>query len=218
MIAWFRSHPHLSALLFLSVLPMALLWPSLLGNNTYVPWDLAQFPPVATKLTPAEHQQTIHEHNTDVTEIPVMFGPQLEFIRSELHQGRVVHWDPYSRSGTPIWASSILGIDYPLNWPLFLVLDPYQGFALSAYLAFLIGSMLMYGFLVQLGLGVLPALFGAIAFAYSATLTINSHFYQRVDALIWLPGILWAIQSMVERRKRERVPPLLCLALCMFLT
>ena len=120
MIDWLKRHPHRSALLFLSLLPMALLWPSLLGGNTFLPWDLAQFPPAATKLTDAEYQQTIHEHNTDVTEVPVMFAPQLEFIRSELHQGRIAHWDPYSRSGTPMWASSILGIAYPLNWPLFL--------------------------------------------------------------------------------------------------
>jgi len=218
VIDWLQKHPHRAALIFLAVLPIALLWPSLLGRNTYVPYDLAQFAPVATTLSQEQWEQTVHEDNTDVTEIPVMFGPQLEFIRSELHQGRIVHWDPYSRSGTPMWASSILGIAYPLNWPLFLGLDPYYGFGLSAYLTFVIASMLMYGFLVQLGLGPLPALFGAIAFAYSGTLTINSHFYQRISALIWLPGILWAIQSVARNSGRRRIPAMLCLALCMFMT
>jgi hypothetical protein len=218
VIDWLRRHPHRAALLFLALLPMSLLWPCLVGKNTYVPYDLAQFSPVATKLTLEQWQQTRHNDNTDVTEIPVMFGPQLEFIRSELHAGRAVHWDPYSRSGTPMWASSILGVMYPLNWPLFFGFDPYFGFALSAYTAFLIASMLMYGFLVHLGLTPLAALFGAIAFAYSGTLTINSHFYQRINALIWLPGILWAMRCISHRRGRQRLPAMLGLALCMFMT
>ncbi|MHC4898863.1 MAG: hypothetical protein ACYTGW_17360 [Planctomycetota bacterium] len=48
MIDWLRRHPHRAALLFLALLPMSLLWPCLVGKNTYVPYDLAQFSPVAT--------------------------------------------------------------------------------------------------------------------------------------------------------------------------
>ena len=61
--------------------------------------------------------------------------------------------------------------------------------------------------------------FGALAFGMSGTLTVNLHFYQRINALIWLPGLLWAI-SAISRQPAgwRRVPAMLGLAACMCMT
>ena len=104
------------AIVGLLLLPAVLLAPCLFGDRVFVPWDIAQFPPAMTLMTDAEYQDVIRNNNTDVTEIPVMFLPEWRFIKSELEKGQLPGWNPYSRSGTPIWSSSILGVWYPLNW------------------------------------------------------------------------------------------------------
>ncbi len=216
-----RSIPrrwNLVALLSLVLTPLILLWPSLVGNNTYVPWDVAQFAPASIPLTAAEMAEVRHEQHADITEIHGTFIPELNFLHQEVSEGRLPHWNPYARSGLPAWASSLTGFLYPLNWPFLILSDPIEGLAMSAYLAYLIAGLLMYGFLLQLGLRPLPALLGAIAFSLSGTLTANASFYQRINALIWLPGILWAMLRISHTHGHRRIPGMLGLALCMFLT
>jgi hypothetical protein len=202
----------------LLALPLAVVGPSLLGSRTFVPWDLAMFPPAATQLSEAEWQAVVHEDDTDITEIPVMFAPQLRFVRGELAAGRFPHWDPASRAGTNLWASSILGLAYPPNWLVLAHDDPVEGLALGAYLALLVAGLLTYGACVQLGLSPLSSLLGAVVFAFSGTVLFNLHFYQRLDALIWLPGVLWSLLRMARARGRGRIPSALALASCTFLT
>lgn len=202
----------------LLALPLAVVGPSLLGSRTFVPWDLAMFPPAATMLSEAEWQAVVHEDDTDITEVPVMFGPQLRFVRGELAAGRFPHWDPASRVGTNLWASSILGLAYPPNWLVLAHDDPVEGLALGAYLALLVAGLLTYGLCVQLGLSPLSSLLGAVVFAFSGTALFNLHFYQRIDALIWLPGVLWSLLRMARARGRGRIPSALALAACTALT
>ncbi len=209
---------HALAVLGLLLLPIILLWPCLVGDRTFVPWDIAQFPPARTLMTDAQYADVTRNNNTDITEIPVMFLPELEFIVSEIKAGRVPHWNPYARSGTTVWASSILGVWYPLNWIMLLEDDPADALALGAFLSIAIAMLLMYGLLVHFGLSVPGALFGALAFGISGTLTVNLHFYQRINALIWLPGILWAISATSKGKGAARLPGLLGLAGCMFMT
>ena len=44
------------AVLGLLLLPLLLLWPCLLGDRVYVPWDIAQFPPASTYMDDADFQ------------------------------------------------------------------------------------------------------------------------------------------------------------------
>lgn len=211
------SLQHALALLALLALPLVLLWPCLIGSRVYVPWDIAQFPPARTLMDDAEYAETIRNNNTIVTEIPAMFVPELRFIKGELDRGEFPQWNPYARSGTTVWSSSILGVWYPINWMMFAGGDPQSYLAFGAFLSIAIASLLMYGFLCSLGLSVPAALFGALAFGMSGTLTVNLHFYQRINALIWLPGMLWAIHAMAQRSGRRRVPGMLGLAGSLFM-
>ena len=194
-----RARKHLLAVVGLLLLPVILLWPCLFGARQFVPWDIAQFAPARTLMTDAEYESVTRNNNTDVTEIPVMFVPELRFIRAELERGRFPHWNPYARSGTGVWSSSILGMWYPINWIMLAAEDPEDALALGAFFSVAIAMLLMYGLLVHLGLSIPAALFGALAFGMSGTLTVNLHFYQRINALIWLPGILWAISAIARR-------------------
>lgn len=206
-----------AAVALLLLLPVALLWPSLLGREAYLPFSAAQFPPFAAELTPAVRAEIAAHANMDVTEIPITFVPELTHVRAELAAGRLPYWNPYARFGAALLSTSVVGLMYPPNWLTFLLADPTRGLGWNAYLALAIAGLLMFGFLRALGLGSLAAAFGAVAFAASGTITANLHFYQRVHALVWLPGMLWALTLMQQRdghrRRRAGVGLALCLAM-----
>ena len=101
-----RRASHVAAIALLLAMPLILLWPCLIGDRSYVPWDIAQFAPAATMMDEAELAATTENNNTIVTEIPAMFVPELRFLKSEFERGEFPHWNPYSRSGTSACPSS----------------------------------------------------------------------------------------------------------------
>lgn len=202
----------------LLLLPVFLLGPSLFAREVFLPFSAANFPPFAAELDPALRQQLAAHANMDVTEVPVTFIPELEHVRGELAAGHLPHWNPYARFGASLLATSVVGLMYPPNWLTFLAVDPTVGLAWNAYLALVLAGVLMFGFLRALGLSVHVALLGAMAFAWSGTITANLHFYQRVHALVWLPGMLWALARMQQTQGRRRRRAGVGLALCVAMT
>ncbi len=212
--AWWRRQSRF-ALALLLLLPLSLLWRSVVGLEVFVPFSAATFPPFNAELT-AEQRAAIAEHaNMDVTEIPVTFLPELQFVRDELAAGRLPHWNPHARFGAALLATSVVGLMYPPNWLGFLATDPAHGLAITAYLALVIAGGLMFGFLRARNLSPMVALFGAIAFAYCGFCSANLHFYQRLHAVVWLPGALWALTRMQQRSARSRRVAGSGLALCL---
>lgn len=209
---WQRRPTTGAFVLLLLALPAVLLAPALFGDRVYLPYDLAQFPPAATMLTAEQLERITAQQNMDVTEVPATFVPELQFAQQELRDGRLPHWNPYARGGAPLLATSVVGLLYPPNWPTLLLGDPMHGLALGAWLSFAIAGLLAYGFLRELGLRQQAALFGAIVFAFGGTMAVNGHFYQRIAALAWLPGQLWAILRLAHRNGHGRVPSFVGLA------
>ena len=188
--------------------PALLLAPCLFGDRSYVPFDLAAFPPALLQLDDAE-RAAIHETpaNHDVTEIPVLVVPELELARQELAAGRFPHWNPYARFGAPLFGNGLAAMAYPPNALLLLGLDPHDGLAIAAWLSLSIAGLLAYALLRRLGFGVLAAVLGAIAFGFGGTLTANAPFYMRANALIWLPGILLGCTCLAVAQGRARALP-----------
>lgn len=209
-----------SALAMIVVLlaPLLLLGPCLLGSRLFVPFDLAQWPPISTMLTPEQLAQVTAEQNTDISEIPFTFVPELRYTQQELAAGRLPQWNPYVRGGAPLLATSVVGLLYPLNWICLVLGDPQHGLAVVAYLGLAIAGFLTYRLLRRLHLHPPAALFGALAFMFSGTLYANAHFYQRLHALIWLPGMLWGILRTAQAVGHGRVPGIVALALSMAMT
>src|SRR5688572_22956381 len=127
MIRSIPHRTHLVALLCLVLAPLILLGPCLWGDRQYLAWDAAQFPPKSLELTPEEYHQVTKVQNTDITELHGTFLPELNFIRQELAEGRMPHWNPYDRSGLPVWASSLIGFLDPFNWPFLILNEPVSG-------------------------------------------------------------------------------------------
>ena len=206
-----RRRDLLAALLLL-LLPAVLLADCLFGGRAFLPFDLAEFPPIGPTL-PADVRAALREGaNYDATEANVWFVPELTLARQAFAAGRYPHWNPYVRGGAPLAAHGHLGLLDPLHWPALLFADPAVGLLYLTYAMFALAGLLMYGLLRELALLPLPALFGAVAFAFSGTLTANGHWYMRMEPLALLPGMLWALLRLQRAQGRRRGLPAVGLA------
>ncbi|MGA1606847.1 MAG: hypothetical protein ACO4CT_07670, partial [Planctomycetota bacterium] len=208
----------IAGLLLVVLVPTLLLSPSLVGGKTFVPFDLAQFAPVATKLSAEELAEARRGANYGPTEVVFTFVPELRFARQELEAGRLPLWNPYARFGAPLMATGVVGLLYPPNWLVLAHDDPQDGLALGALVSFLIAGGLMFGFLRALGLGLAACVFGAVAFSLSGTLVAQAHFYQRFASLVWLPGVLWGVHGVTGAVGRARARPAAGLAMSVGMT
>jgi hypothetical protein len=212
-----RRNDAIAFVLFL-LLPAALLGECLFGGKAYLPYDLAEFPPIATTLTVEQQQELRRTANYDATEPPIWFAIELQLAREALGRGQLPHWNPYVRTGAPMLAHGHLGFLDPLHWPALLFQDPADGLLCLTYTMFALAGGLMFGFLRALRLGWLAAVFGGLAFAWSGTLTANAHWFMRMEPLALLPGMLWAMLGIARRSGAGRAVPAVGLALAMACT
>lgn len=196
--------------------PLLLLWPCLFGSRTFLPYDLAQFPPAATALTAAQRAALRADSNFDVTETPVWFVPELTLARQALvEDGELPGWNPNARSGTALLAHGHDSLWHPPTWFALLPHDPADALGWVAATCLCIAGLLAFGLFRALGLSAAASAFGALAFTGSSLLSANAHNLPRLAALIWLPGMLWGLRVAADRTGAQRVPPLCGFALCL---
>ena len=200
-----------AAVLSLCLLPLLWLWPSVFGSRTFVPYDLAEFPPASLLLSPEQYAATLDGANHDVTEPPPWFVPEMELAGDELRQGRLPTWNPHARTGAPLHAHGLIGLCYPPNWIALSATDPQSRLVLLAWISLALGGVLAFGLLRRVGLVVLPAWFGAMVFQLSGPMAANSFFWMRLASYVWLPGVLWALLCLA-RGERMRPLPLCAVA------
>jgi len=80
----------LAFVLFL-LLPAVLLGDCLFGGKTFLPYDIAEFPPIATTLTREQQQDLRETANYDATEAPIWFAIELQLAREALLHGQLPH-------------------------------------------------------------------------------------------------------------------------------
>lgn len=192
-----RGADALLFLLFL-LLPAVLLADSLFTENRFLPYDTAEFPPAALQLSDQQLAAVRATANHDATEAPIWFQIELQLAREAVAHRTLPHWNPYVRTGAPMLAHGHLGLINPLVWPALWFEDPANGLLFLTYAMFALAGGLMFGCLRALGLGKGGAAFGALAFAWSGTLTANGHWYMRMESLAMLPGMLWAIVRIAD--------------------
>lgn len=195
------------AVALLLLLPLVWLWPCVFGERTFVPYDLAEFPPAGLALEPAQLAAVREGANHDATEPPIWFLPEMALVRDEVFAGRWPAWNPHSRGGTPVFANSALGLCYPPNWVALCTADPADGIVFVVWINLVIGGLLAFGFFRALGIGLFAAWFGAAAFQLSAPMATNAYFWMRLATFVWLPGVLWALLALA-RGDRLRPGPL----------
>jgi hypothetical protein len=209
-----KRRPWLVASLVVAVLPLAIVHPAVFGDRVLIPFDHRVFPPESLAVPDAELEELRASANFDITEKTLVNAPEIRLARSEIARGRFPGWDPYARGGAPLFANVISGLGHLPNLP-HLLMEPERAFAITAWLNAATAGLLMLGLLRELGAGWQASLFGAVAFAWSGTMAARIHLYPHYGALLWLPGMLWAIERV---RRRGGAGPVAALALCTLLT
>ena len=205
------------AVLSLCLLPLLWLWPSVFGGRTFVPYDVAEFPPASLLLTPEQYEATRDGANHDVTELPPWFVPEMKLAGDELRSGRLPTWNPNARTGAPLHAHGLIGLCYPPNWIALCADDPASRLVILAWISLALGGLFAFGLLRCVGLPVLPAWFGAMLFQLSGPMAVNSFFWMRLASYVWLPGVLWALLCLA-RADRMRPRPLCAVAVSFAMT
>ena len=155
--------------------------------------------------------QTIYAGDT-----AYVFVPFRQFLAHYLGAGKIPLWNPYLFGGTPALAESQYQVFYPIN-ALMLVLGAARGMGwILAFHMTWMGAGMFLLLRAMLGVGRLPALFGAIAFAFGASVQMRLGIPVYTNAAAWIPWILWGY----ERARRDggawmaAAPVALALQLC----
>lgn len=142
----------------------------------------------------------------------VMFGgdilmgayPTRVFVHQLFARGAAPLWNPYQLAGMPLAGDIQVAAYYLPN----LLLDtlyrgrdlPYVAFEMLVIAHYMLGGLLLYGFVRNLGLRATPALIGAIAFEFNGFFVGHRGHYNMLAVVVWLPGVLWLLDCAWRAR------------------
>ena len=130
----------------------------------------------------------------------VYFYPLREYAARVLSQGHFPLWNPYLFMGSPFFANVQTAVLYPLNALFLLVPTPYA-FSASVIVHVMLAAVGMYLFGRRvLDVSALPALLGAIAFAFSGFISWQVSHINQLSVSAWLPLLLLVFGEAVRRR------------------
>ena len=145
-----RSRVPWLACLVLLALPLLLFADSFGKGRHFLPFDLAEFPPLSTKLSPEQLAVLQQGTNYDATEPAIWFLPELELTRQSVARDQYPHWNPLVRGGAPLTAHGHIGHFNPLHWPAFLFADPVDGLLWLSSVVLALAGLVMFGLLREL--------------------------------------------------------------------
>lgn len=115
--------------------------------------------------------------------------------------GSLPLWNPYFLSGTPFLATEPLaGLFYPPN-VVYYLMEPLQGFGVSAWLHLFLAGTFMYLYLRSIELDRLSSLFGAMSFELSGYFLINLMWLSRVATATWAPLLFFCFEKYWREKK-----------------
>ncbi|MCX7919590.1 MAG: YfhO family protein [bacterium] len=130
-------------------------------------------------------------------DVNLQFYPQFNFLSYWLKQGIFPLWNPYSFSGTPIFADPQSGFCYPIHIILFGLFNPGVAFGLDLAFHFLLAGWFTYLYLRQLGLLRSAAILGGCCFMFSGFLVPKILIPALVFSAVYLPLLLFAIERLL---------------------
>ncbi len=142
-------------------------------------------------------------------DIFLYFYPYWQAAADALSNGRIPLWNSDIFMGSPLLANSQMGFFYPLNWPLWLLIEtPY---AINASILLHIGIAGIGAYFAgrkALHLGPWASLLTALLFALGGYLTAQVEHINQVQGLAWLPWYLVVVGycgAGGQGRRRGRV-------------
>ena len=137
------------------------------------------------------------------------FYPYWAAAAQALGEGRLPLWNPYLFMGVPFLANSQVGLFYPLNWPLWLLLPPHRALHWSVILHLWLTATGAYVYgRAALRLGHLGAWTAGAALALGGYLGAQVEHVNQLQALAWLPWLLLIYDRAIEQQGRLAWPAL----------
>lgn len=189
---------HILALVILLIITLIFFYP-VFKNQLPFPGDLltgGYFPWVDYKWG---YEVGVPVKNSAISDVFSAAYPLKNLATGYIKQGVLPLWNPFVFAGSPLLANWQAGVFYPLNI-LMIIFENIYGWTLMIILQPLFASVFMYFFLRKIRLSLLPALFGAIVFAFSGYFMIFLE-YNYLQAGIWLPLLLYFVESYIWERK-----------------
>ena len=133
-------------------------------------------------------------------DLQLYFQPMATFWQGHLAQGRVPLWNAGILGGTPFVGSPQMWILYP-SALLFLAFPAVTALAISMVLHFWLAGAFFYGWARRgvLGLAPMAALLGACVWMLCGFVVAKSQFPNMLQALAWVPAVLWASERVAAR-------------------
>jgi uncharacterized membrane protein YfhO len=128
--------------------------------------------------------------------------PWRDIAISSIKQGEIPWWNPYSFSGTPLLANIQAAPFYPLNI-LYWMTNHQTAWILGVLLQSILTIVFMIAFMTNLGISKRASLISSIALAFSGYMVIWLQLNTVGHAALWLPFILWGIDSWCKFKKRR---------------
>ena len=189
-----REHRWVPVVVF-TLAVFALLPLPLLGMRTYAAVDMLE--------TGAPYRNAIgrppHVASPIQTDQVEGFPGVVDFFRAARH-GRFQRATFEIAGGTPTGLFPFNGLLSPFSAG-YLALPAWYAIGLRIALAFVFCQCFTYLFLRRLGVTVVAATLGAVAYTFSG---VNLVFIHRVSAQLVLPALLWAVDRLIDRATARR--------------
>src|ERR1700687_2756410 len=161
---WIGRSIPIGLLVVFVLLPVVFLRPGFLPARTVLPVDHAvAYPPWQTAATPLPR-------NPNLNDVMTQFAPWAKAVRAAWKEGELPLRDRWNGCGTPLAANGTSAAFSPLTF-LMMALPLAQAFTFAAAVKLLLVLAGMWLWLTELEVSTGAALLGAVAFAFSLTMT-----------------------------------------------
>jgi len=125
--------------------------------------------------------------------------PYYQYAADEVRSGRFPHWNPYAACGMPYHATLQGQVLYPLRWPMFWM--SYQtGYAVSLWIHYFLTGVFTFLFIrMTLRCGPLPALIGAVSFAFCGFMMGHLTHWNYFQAYPWFVLAVVLLSQAIRR-------------------
>ncbi len=193
------KRPWILRLALCALLPLLLVAPGLLPGRSFLPQLPTTSEPLASEYPELLAASQTENQLTSDRLFPILTDEIL--IREQLSAGVLPTWEPRLGLGAPLAAGSMAGPWYPPRF-LLIFLSPELAGGVHALLALWLAGLGLWFFLERRGLSTAACAMGAIALQAGGFGIANLHYVMKVDAVLWLPWCLWAIEGMKSAPRR----------------
>ena len=191
--------PRGRAALLLLVAPLLVFGPMMALGHAFLPYDPVGLEPLASER-PEDAEEAFRGANIILGDrIFHILADQIA-LRDGVREGTLPTWNPLFGMGMPLLGGTITSAFYPANW-LALALPPELAAAPLALLSLLLAGLGAFLFFRRLGLAFGACAVGAVAMQLGGWGLANLYYFMKVDAALWLPWGLWAIEGLVRRER-----------------